>query len=113
MPGRDRTGPMGQGPLTGRGAGYCGGRRADGFTLGGRGRAMGQGRGRGRGWRHQFWATGLPGWARLGLSSSTTSQSAPATEREFLIDKLQELQQEADFLNARLKELDTAQTETD
>ena len=23
MPGGDRTGPMGQGPLTGRGAGYC------------------------------------------------------------------------------------------
>ena len=25
MPGGDRTGPMGMGPMTGRGAGYCGG----------------------------------------------------------------------------------------
>ena len=25
MPGGDRTGPLGQGPMTGRGAGYCGG----------------------------------------------------------------------------------------
>ena len=23
MPGRDRTGPMGMGPMTGRGMGYC------------------------------------------------------------------------------------------
>lgn len=38
MPGRDRTGPMGQGARTGRGAGDCGGT--------GRGRGFGRGRGR-------------------------------------------------------------------
>ena len=27
MPGRDRTGPVGQGPLTGKGMGICGGGR--------------------------------------------------------------------------------------
>ena len=61
MPRGDRTGPMGFGPMTGRGAGYCTGSGMAGFMnlMGGRG-------GRGRGWRHWFYATGLPGWARAG-----------------------------------------------
>ena len=51
MPGGDRTGPMGQGPRTGRGAGYCGPNDQPGFaTAGGRGGfGFGFGRGRGRG----------------------------------------------------------------
>lgn len=48
MPGFDRTGPEGNGPMTGRGQGSCrqaeyGGRRGQGQTAG-----KGQGRGRGR-----------------------------------------------------------------
>jgi hypothetical protein len=64
MPGYDRTGPLGQGPKTGRGAGKCGkakasprsntsqgaGRRpGEGMAAGrggGRGRRAGRGRGR-------------------------------------------------------------------
>ena len=42
MPNRDQTGPTGQGPLTGRGFGPCGGGR-------GLGRGFGCGRGFGRG----------------------------------------------------------------
>ena len=42
MPGRDRTGPMGQGPMTGRGAGQCGSGQGRG-SLGGRGRGFGFG----------------------------------------------------------------------
>ena len=71
MPGGDRTGPLGLGPRTGRGLGYCSGYNRPGFMsrafgwLGfGRGRGAGRaagwgragrgrGRGRGRGWR--FW----------------------------------------------------------
>ncbi len=72
MPGGDRTGPLGLGPRTGRGLGYCSGYnrpgfmtrafgwlgfgRFGGFGRGGRGRGMGRagrGMGRGRGWR--FW----------------------------------------------------------
>ena len=44
MPGGDRTGPTGQGPMTGRGMGPCG--RGRGF-----GRGPGMGFGRGFGWR--------------------------------------------------------------
>ncbi|MFB0525483.1 MAG: DUF5320 domain-containing protein [Phycisphaerae bacterium] len=68
MPRGDRTGPAGMGPMTGRAAGFCAGYPVPGFMnpVGGRG-YWGWGRGfggRGRGWRHRFYATGLPGWAR-------------------------------------------------
>jgi len=63
MPGGDRTGPMGMGPRTGWGAGYCAGYGVSGFTNRGTG-AGGTffgGRG-GRGRRNRFFATGVPGW---------------------------------------------------
>jgi uncharacterized protein DUF5320 len=67
MPGGDRTGPLGQGPMTGRGMGYCAGNSASGFAGGAGGRGFrGGGRG-GRGWRNQFHATGLAGWQRAGM----------------------------------------------
>ncbi len=44
MPGRNATGPMGQGPLTGRGMGPCGGGAAFGGHIG-RGRCSGKGHG--------------------------------------------------------------------
>ncbi len=46
MPKGDRTGPMGQGPVTGRGLGYCRGSELPGF---GRGHSRGMGYGRGYG----------------------------------------------------------------
>ncbi|RKX28356.1 MAG: hypothetical protein DRP46_08740 [Candidatus Zixiibacteriota bacterium] len=71
MPGGDRTGPWGAGPLTGRGAGYCAGFNMPGYAnpIPGRGMGFGRGggfgRGRGMGWgfRHMYYATGQPGWA--------------------------------------------------
>ncbi|MBN1416107.1 MAG: DUF5320 domain-containing protein [Bacteroidales bacterium] len=61
MPQGDRTGPMGQGPRTGRALGFCSGYDSPGYTKGfgsgmgrgfgfGYGRGMGRGRGYGRGW---------------------------------------------------------------
>lgn len=49
MPGRNGTGPMGQGPMTGKGMGYC---VVDGQTAmdaGQKSFGMGRGTGRGRG----------------------------------------------------------------
>ncbi len=46
MPAGDRTGPWGQGPLTGRGLGYCAGYNSPGYT-----RSFGSGMGQGRGFR--------------------------------------------------------------
>lgn|SRR5690554_976626 len=68
MPFGDGTGPMGYGPMTGRGAGYCAGYSVPGYMnpwggyrgFGwGRGLGWGRGRGRGRGWGY---AAGQPGW---------------------------------------------------
>ena len=88
MPGRDRTGPLGAGPRTGRGMGYCGGydqtvptNPTPGFRSG-----FGFGySGSGRGWRHRFYATGVPGWV------------APTTEQETA-----DLKAQADWLKAQL-----------
>lgn len=69
MPGGDRTGPMGMGPMTGRAAGYCAGFGVPGFANRGLGFGrgwFGRGRGGGRGWRNLFYATGLTGWQRAG-----------------------------------------------
>ena len=74
MPRGDRTGPWGEGPMTGRRAGYCAGNDAPGYMNPGQGGGFGgygMGRGRrggsfggGRGYRHWFRATGIPGWMR-------------------------------------------------
>jgi len=59
MPGRDRRGPMGMGPMTGRGAGFCGGGGFGGGPgrgyRGRMGRGMGSGRGMGRGFFGGVW----------------------------------------------------------
>ena len=85
MPGGDRTGPMGMGPMTGRGAGYCAGYGAPGYVnpVPGRGFGLGWGRswrgGGGRGCRRGFYATGQPGWLRFGYGPAWGSPmySAP------------------------------------
>jgi len=71
MPGGDASGPMGMGPRTGRGMGYCSGYDtpgyANGIPRGGGGfGGMGFGRGGGRGFRHRYYATGMTGYARAG-----------------------------------------------
>jgi len=83
MPGGSGTGPMGMGPMTGRGAGYCAGYPTPGFMnpYGGRGFGMGMGRGMGmgggRGRRNMFYATGMPGWGRAGMGMRAWGGMAP------------------------------------
>ena len=59
MPAGNRTGPLGYGPMTGRGLGYCAGYSAPGFTKGtprgGMGYGFGRGRGFGRGFGRRFY----------------------------------------------------------
>lgn len=86
MPAGDGTGPMGMGSMTGRGAGYCAGYDAPGYAnpwprmgMGWR-RGRGGGRGgwgRGRGWRHGYYATGMPFWARHGYGYGPPAGYAP------------------------------------
>ena len=82
MPGGDRTGPAGMGPMTGRGAGFCAGYPMPGYMnpVGGRGfGGFGRGRGGGRGRRNQFYATGLTGWQRAGMGYPAYGSVAPNT----------------------------------
>jgi hypothetical protein len=63
MPFGDGTGPRGLGPVTGRGAGYCAGYAAPGYTNYEPRWLCGGG---GRGWRNRNYATALTGWQRAG-----------------------------------------------
>ena len=111
MPRGDRRGPMGMGPMTGRGAGFCGGAGAPGFVSRMCGAFLGQGRGRGgRGWRNMFRATGLPGWMRAGESGVAPATQAPpsAVEKQYLQDQVEMLQSQLDAVKKRLAEFQTS-----
>jgi len=122
MPRGDRTGPAGMGPMTGRAAGYCAGFPVPGFMnpVGGRG-YWGRGRGGGRGWRHWYYATGLPGWARApmgypawgGPVHSFVPESetfAPSMTAEQELDALKKqaefFQDELGQINKRIEQLE-------
>ena len=113
MPGGDRTGPMGMGPMTGRGAGYCGGAGTPGSTSRTCGAFLGQGRGRGgRGWRNMFYATGLPGWMRsgpAGVAPATTEASR--AEKQSLQDQVETLQSQLDEVRRQMAQSEAAKTE--
>jgi hypothetical protein len=112
MPGGDRTGPVGMGPMTGRGAGFCAGYSMPGYAnpVGGRGcfgRGRGFGmRGGGRGWRNQFYATGLPGWARAGYSAGLPAELTAEQEQQDLKQQAQYLRDSLDAINKRIEELE-------
>ncbi len=135
MPGGDRTGPMGLGPMTGRAVGFCAGYPVPGYMnpVGGRGflgRGRGFGmRGGGRGWRNWFYATGLPGWQRAGYGMPAWGgyaggtyggypgvygfPAAPTAEQEQQVLKQQSeyLQQSLDDINKRIEELEKEKSE--
>ena len=103
MPRGDGTGPMGAGPITGRSAGYCAGYGAPGFAIPTAPR-LGLRRGfsgGGRGWRHMFYATGLPGWMRFGVTSPTPQQESDALKAQ-----AESLKQELDAINKRIEDLE-------
>jgi hypothetical protein len=115
MPGGDRTGPMGEGPMTGRAAGYCAGYPEPGYAPPGFGRGFGfgWGGGWGRGWRHRYYATGLPRWARgtapaWGWGPAYGPPAPPTREQEAdaLKAQAQWLKGQLDDIQQRLTELD-------
>ncbi|NLO83785.1 MAG: DUF5320 domain-containing protein [Clostridiales bacterium] len=104
MPRGDGTGPMGMGPMTGRGAGFCAGFAVPGYAnpIG-----YGIGFGRGRGFRRMFYATGLPRWARFGFQSANGAYFASdADEKEFLKRQAKFLENQLNDIKKRLEELE-------
>ena len=118
MPRGDRTGPMGMGAMTGRGAGYCARFRRGGYAnpMPGRGLGVGVGRDRaafgrgfgggGHGWRHWFHATGLPRWMRFGARAAPYPKLDLETEKEALKTEAEAPQSELDSVKKRLEELE-------
>lgn len=118
MPKGDGRGPMGMGPMTGRGAGYCSGYDIPGYmnNIPGRGFGMGfgrnagfgsrGGRGGGFGFRNRFYATGVPRRALYGggMAASYPNQD-PETEKQFLNNQAELLQKEMDAIKQRLDAL--------
>jgi len=128
MPGGDRTGPAGMGPMTGRAAGFCAGYQVPGYWnpigvrgFGGRGRGFwgrGGGRGGGRGWRNWFYATGLPGWVRTGQPVLTDVYNTPDIPKLRPEQELASLRQQAEYfrstldsISGRIEELEKAKIE--
>ncbi len=90
MPGMDKTGPSGQGPLTGRGLGPCGAGARRGF-----GRGMGRGFGMGS---RRFALSGQ------GVQPVVLSE---VDEKKILEQELKELDLDKQEVEKRLKELST------
>jgi hypothetical protein len=112
MPGGDRTGPMGMGPMTGRGAGFCAGHGVPGYSNPGYGAggAVFGGRG-GRGRRNRFFATGIPGWRWFtqnpmsGWTAFPERQEAPQSEWEALKGQARYLENCLKDIRARMEAL--------
>ena len=113
MPSGDRTGPMGMGPMTGRGLGYCAGYPTPGHMqpgpgLGmGMGRGRGFGRGRGRGCQGGFWGMPAYGYPQAApppnpayYGTQPGYPAAPAPEQEAAM-----LKQQAQNMDAALQEI--------
>ena len=101
MPRGDRTGPQGEGPLTGRGYGDCrprGGFYGRGRSFGqGQGIGQGQGFGRGRGFGFQGNAGCEFGYDPLTLTK--------AEQKKILEEEKIEIQEELKRIDEKLKEL--------
>jgi hypothetical protein len=113
MPGRDRTGPEGMGPMTGWGMGDCAGEDDPRFAGPMPGRGYGRGwwgrawrhgrswwRGRGRGWRFYAGRRGYgPPWGY-------PPQLTPDQELEELKGEAEWLKQQLDAVNQRIDKIE-------
>lgn len=89
MPRGDGTGPMGNGPMSGRGFGSCAG-----ATAGRYGAGMGYGFGRGRGFCR--WGYGI---------NNQTNPATAKTQKELLTEQKELLQNRLDIISKQLENL--------
>ena len=119
MPRGDRTGPRGDGPMTGRGAGYCAGNDRPGFASsafgGGFGRGMGRNYGQGRGMGYgqgRGYGRGI-GYGGLGFrepepyypSVPVYREPSAEDEKKYLEDVVKNLEAELENVKTRINEL--------
>ena len=111
MPRGDGTGPMGLGPMTGRGTGYCAGYPYPGFINTGFRRGY-FGWGRGRGWRNWYQPTEIPtreraayGLSAWGRYPYQPEQPDKKEEKEMLNEELKSLKEGIALIEKRLQDL--------
>jgi len=108
MPGGDRTGPLGRGPMTGRGAGICAGYQMPGYSNPrslGYGQGFGFRKGRGRGSGRGYWGCGRGIWWRDIYSNPYYSKPSIDEEKSYLETAIKELEEEINSIRERIKEL--------
>jgi len=96
MPGGDRTGPWGRGPLTGRGMGFCGGFYGPGH-FGPWGGGFGRGRGR--------WYRDMPGRPFPPDEDRGIWTPSKEEEEKYLEGLLSDLEAETAEIKKRIEEL--------
>ncbi|MBN1162965.1 MAG: DUF5320 domain-containing protein [Candidatus Krumholzibacteriota bacterium] len=111
MPGGDRTGPAGMGPMTGRGLGYCAGYAQPGFAQPFPGRGFGFGRGMGfgfRGGRGRHW--GVPYYGNYApVAAPYGAYPARPQEIEVLREQAEYFERSLAEIRKRIEELEEAE----
>ena len=93
MSGRNGTGPMGQGAMSGRGLGYCTGVNAGGVFGAGMGRSFGCGMGCGKGLGYGF---------KRGFGEPYVGQFSGLTQKDMLTEQRELLKRRLDAINKQL-----------
>jgi len=103
MPRGDGTGPMGQGPMTGRAAGFCAGYASPGYMNSWGAGGMGWGRGwhRGGRWGGRAWGAAAPMFPAYARYTPPFSPAAPSAKTE-----LTWLRSQAEQLRATLEAME-------
>lgn len=98
MPGGDRTGPNGLGPMSGKRMGLCAGYTRPGFY------SYGFGRGVGRGFGRRNWPRGRRFWLRQDFYNPPVEINQE-DEKTYLENIAQNLEEELKIVKEKLKDL--------
>jgi hypothetical protein len=106
MPGYDGTGPVGMGPMTGGGRGYCAVGGADFYARPRAGSFLRRGGGRGR--RNMYYATGSTGWQRSGYPYAEPSAFE---EKNILKSEAEAMKRDLEAIQRRIQTLEKDQNQ--
>ena len=106
MPGGDRTGPAGRGPMTGRAAGYCSDYPEPGFANPRYGFGRGIGRGFGRGFGRGYWGRGRGfGWRDNYPEPYHYPEPTKEEEKTYLEKMVKDLEEDIKAIRERIQDI--------